>query len=76
MLCIIFNNEIQIDLESEVLLFADVTCLFASDIDPALTAQVLNRDLEKISAWAKNLEGFFYAGRIKIPGKFTTTLTR
>ena len=48
LLWIVFINDIQV--ESEVLLFADDTCLFASDIDPALTAKVLKRDLEKISA--------------------------
>ena len=40
-------------------MFADDTCLFASDSDPALTAKVLNRDLEKISAWAKNWKVIF-----------------
>ena len=65
MLWIIFINDIQDGLESEVLLFADETCLFASDIDPALTAKVLNRDLEKISAWAKKWKVIFNAGKSK-----------
>ena len=65
LLWIIFINDIQDDLESEVLLFADDTCLFASDIDPALTAKVLNRDLEKISTWAKNWKVIFNAGKSK-----------
>ena len=40
LLWIIFINDIQDDLESEVLLFADDTYLFSSDIDPALTSKV------------------------------------
>ena len=65
LLWIIFINDIQDDLESEVLLFADDTCLFSSDIDPALTSQVLNRDLEKISLWAKKWKVIFNAGKSK-----------
>ena len=41
-------NDILDDLESEVLLFADDTCLFYSGEDPAITAKVINRDLKKI----------------------------
>ena len=40
------------NLECEVLLFADDTCLFASAADPAQTAEMLNRDLARINQWA------------------------
>ena len=55
LLWIIFITDIQVDLESAFFLFADETCLFASDIDPALKAKVLNRGLGKS----------FYAGKSK-----------
>ena len=52
LLWILYVNDIIEDLESEVLLFADDTCLFASSRDPAQTAEILNRDLTKIHDWA------------------------
>ena len=58
-------KDIQDDLESECLLFADDTCIFTSDDDPALTALVLNRDLEKLGLWAKKWKVLFNAGKTK-----------
>ena len=58
LLWIIYSQDILEDLESECLLFADDTCLFASGKDPAITAEVLNRDLNKIGIWAKKIESF------------------
>ena len=52
LLWILFVNDIIEDLETEVLLFADDTCLFATADDPSETAEMLNRDLEKIHQWA------------------------
>ena len=52
LLFIIFINDIVNDLESEILVFADDTTLLASGKDPAETSKILNRDLDKISAWA------------------------
>ena len=52
LLWILFVNDIIDDLETEVLLFADDTCLFATADDPSETAEMLNRDLEKIQQWA------------------------
>ena len=46
-------NDIVNDIESDILIFADDTSLFATGTDPAETAAILNRDLNKISAWAK-----------------------
>ena len=53
LLFIIFINDIQKDLESEILLFADDTTLLAVGKDPAETTCILNRDLSKIESWAK-----------------------
>ena len=47
LLWILYVNDIVENLESEVLLFADDTCLFASAQDPVQTAEILNRDLQK-----------------------------
>ena len=53
LLFIIFINDIQKNLESELLLFADDTSLLAVGKDPAETTSILNRDLSKIESWAK-----------------------
>ena len=58
LLWIIYVQDIIENLESECLLFADDTCIFASGEDPAITAEVLNRDLEKIGSWAKKWKVF------------------
>ena len=52
LLFIIYINDIVNDLESDILIFADDTTLFAQGFDPAETTAILNRDLEKISVWA------------------------
>ena len=44
----IYSQDILKDLESECLLFADDTILFASGEDPEISAEVLNRDLSEI----------------------------
>ena len=53
LLFIIYINDIQKELESEILLFADDTSLLATGSDPAETTAILNRDLAKIEAWSK-----------------------
>ena len=53
LLFIIFINDIVNDIESEILIFADDTTLLASGNDPTETAEILNRDLDRISVWAK-----------------------
>ena len=53
LLFIIYINDISKDLESEILIFADDTTLLASGTDPTETTEILNRDLNKISNWAK-----------------------
>ena len=58
-------NDIVDDLESDILIFADDTPLFATGTDPAETAAILNRDLVKISAWATRWKVTFNAGKSK-----------
>ena len=53
LLFIICINDIQKDLESEILLFADDTSLLAVGKDPAETTCIPNRDLPKIEVRAK-----------------------
>ena len=55
LLFIIYINDIITDIESEILIFADDTTLLASGSDPAETTSQLNRDLDKISAWSKEI---------------------
>ena len=62
---LIYIQDIIVDLESECLLFADDTCIFASGDDPSITAEVLNRDLEKIGNWGKKWKVLFNAGKSK-----------
>ena len=65
LLFIIFINDIQKDLESEILLFADDTTLLAVGKDPAETTCILNRDLSKIESWAKIWKVTFSAKKTK-----------
>ena len=53
LLFILYINDIQNDLESEVLIYADDTSLLSFGPNPIETAAILNRDLEKIALWAK-----------------------
>ena len=52
LLFLIYINDISVDLESNVKLFADDTSLFSVISDPTITARLLNNDLEKIQQWA------------------------
>ena len=65
LLWILYIQDIQDDLESECLLFADDTCLFVCGVDPGETAIILNRDLEKLGLWAKKWKVTFNAGKSK-----------
>ena len=59
LLFIIYMNDIMNDIESDILIFADDTLLFASGHDPTETANILNRDLIKISNWASKWKVIF-----------------
>ena len=65
LLFIIYINDIVNDLESEILIFADDTTLLASGDDPNQTSSQLNRDLQKISIWAKKWKVTFNSGKSK-----------
>ena len=53
LLFILWMNDIENEIESDILVFADDTLLMASGCDPTETVEQLNRDLIKISIWAK-----------------------
>ena len=65
LLFIIYMNDIVENIESDILIFADDTSLTATGSDPAETANQLNRDLEKISLWAKKWKILFNAKKLK-----------
>ena len=65
LLFIIYITDITRDLESEITIFADDTTLLATGKDPFITAQQLNRDLIKISDWAKRWKVSFNANKSK-----------
>ena len=65
LLFLIYINDIVKDIESEILIFADDTTLLACGKDPAETSAILNRDLQKISDWAKIWKETFNAKKIK-----------
>ena len=65
LLFIIYINDIGEGLESELLIFADDCSLLASGKDPTETTEKLNRDLNKISLWAKKWKVTFNAGKSK-----------
>ena len=65
LLFLIYINDIVEGLESEILIFADDCSLLASGLDPAETAEIITRDLVKISNWAKKWKINFNAGKTK-----------
>ena len=65
LLFILYMNDITEDIESDILIFADDTSLFATGSDPAETAAILNRDLAKIANWADRWKVTFNAGKSK-----------
>ena len=66
LLGILYINDIADNLESEALLFADDTCLFASARDPTQTAAILNRGLIKINDWAIKWKVSLTLAKVKI----------
>ena len=65
LLFLIYMNDITDDIESDILIFADDTSLFATGTDPAETAEILNRDLQKITNWASTWKVTFNASKTK-----------
>ena len=58
-------NDIVDNIESDILIFADDTSMFANGSDPAETSAQLNRDLEKIALWAQRWKVVFNSGKSK-----------
>lgn len=54
LLFIIFINDIVIDIQSTIKLFADDTSLYLIINNPQTTADILNRGLDKIHTWSTN----------------------
>ena len=65
LLFIIYINDIIDGLESEILIFADDCSLLASGKDPTETTEIINRDLNRISLWAKKWKVTFNAEKSK-----------
>ena len=61
LLFIIFINDIQKDLESDILIFADDTTLLAQGKNALETTAIINRDLIKIQNWATKWKVTFNA---------------
>ena len=65
LLFLLYINDIVEGLESEISIFADDCSFLASGTDPNETAEILNRDLIKISNWANKWKINFNAGKTK-----------
>ena len=52
LLFLIYVNDIINDIESEILLFADDTCIYEPIADPATSMTKVNSDLDKLARWA------------------------
>ena len=63
LLFILYIEDIKEDLECEVLIYADDTTLLAVGKNPVETANMLNRDLEKISVWSQKWKVTFTAAK-------------
>ncbi|MCG7878660.1 MAG: reverse transcriptase domain-containing protein [Candidatus Thiodiazotropha endolucinida] len=66
LLFIIFINDIVNDINSSIRLFADDTCIFEIVDDPVASAAILNDDLKKILAWAKQWLVLFNALKTEV----------
>ena len=56
---LIYINDLAFDLKLNVKLFADNTYLFSKVFDPLETANILNKDLDKIRGWAEQWKMVF-----------------
>ena len=76
LLWILYANDILEDIESEILLFADDTCMFATGKNPAETTEILNRDLLRISDCAAKWKVNFNPKKTKDMIFSNKTMTR
>ena len=60
LLFLIYINDLPEGLQSSVKLFADDTSLFSTVYDPNMSADQLDKDLEKVSHWAYMENGKWY----------------
>jgi hypothetical protein len=65
LLFIIYMNGITDEIESDILMFAHDTSLFATGSDPAETAEIYNRDLQKKSLWKQKWKVSFNSSKSK-----------
>ena len=65
LLFLLFINDIITDLESTPQIFADDTTLLAFGNDTHETTSILNRDLDKVSIWAKRFKVTFNSTKTK-----------
>ena len=52
LLFLVYINDLVDNVNSDVKMFADDTSLFSTVTNETMTAEVLNRDLEKVRLWA------------------------
>ena len=65
LLWILYANDILEDIDCNIFLFADDTCMFAEGKNAAETAEILNRNLTRISAWAETWKVKFNPDKTK-----------
>ena len=63
LLFIIYINDITENIESDILIFADDTSLLATGKNTKITAAIINRDLNRITEWAKKWKVNFNADK-------------
>ena len=63
LLFIIYINDITVNIESDILIFADDTSLLVSGKSSQETAKVLNRDLKRIDEWSMKWKVLFNADK-------------
>ena len=59
LLFLIYINDLPINIESDVKIFADDTSLFSKVNNPISSETVLNRDMERINTWANQWKMYF-----------------